>query len=120
MADLPSFVEEISSDNDSLDDQASYFSTSSTELYDDELKAIYDDHDSGTRWINQFIATPPSASEVQIKNAEALKDIDKSQYPVGSTIDMSRPLSPADLCGFPYLDLSPPTYGRNDIEPQSV
>ena len=83
MADLLVLVEDISSDKESDNDQYSYLSTSSTESYNDKLKALYDDHDSGTRWINQSIAAPPWTSEVNIRNAEALNDIDKSQYPAG-------------------------------------
>ena len=90
MADLPVLVEDVSLDNESIDDQHSLPSTSSTESYDDELKAIYDDHDSGTRWINQFIATPPLPWEVNINKAETTGGFDKSSHPAGSTIDMSR------------------------------
>ena len=119
MDDLPVLVEDVSSDDESVGDQYSYFSTSSTASHDEELKAIYDDHhDTGTRWINQFITTPPWTSEVNIRNAEAISNIDKSQYPSGSTIDMSRPTSLVDLCDFPYLDLSPPTYDKRIFSPR--
>ena len=63
---------------------------------------------------------PPWTSEVNINNAEAINNIDKSQYPAGSTIEMTCPSSPVNLCNFPYLDLSPPTYDRTDIEPPSI
>ena len=45
MADLPILVENVWSDDESED---SCTSTSSRESYDDKLKALYDDHDSGT------------------------------------------------------------------------
>ena len=40
MADLPFLVEDVSSDEESDDDQCSYQSTSSAGSYDDELKAL--------------------------------------------------------------------------------
>ena len=40
MADLPILVEDVSSDEESDDDQCSYQSTSSAGSYDDELKAF--------------------------------------------------------------------------------
>ena len=112
-------VEDVSSNEESEDDQCSYLWTSSTESYDDELKALYDDRESGTRWINQFTATPLSlwTPDATIRNVDAFDDFDKSQYPPGSTIDMSRPSSPVDLCDFPYLDLTPRTYNKQDIQP---
>ena len=49
MADLSILVKDVSSDEESDDDQCSYHSTSSAGSYDDELKALYDDRDSSTR-----------------------------------------------------------------------
>ena len=120
MANLPVLVEDVLSANESVDDQYSFFSTSSIESYDEKLKAIYNDHDSGTQWINQFNATPPWSLEVNIRKLEAIDNIDKSQYLAGSTIDMTRPSSPIGLCNSPYLDISPPTYDKKDIEAPSI
>ena len=47
-AGLPILVEDVSSDEESDNDQCSYHSTSSAGSYDDELKALYDDRDSST------------------------------------------------------------------------
>ena len=109
MNDLPMLVDYVSSDDASVDDSRD----SSTGSYDEELKSIYDDHESGTRWINQFIATPPWTADHNIHSMDALDDFDKSSFPAGSTIDMSCTPSPVDLCDFPYLDMEPPRYARS-------
>ena len=51
---------------------------------------------------------------------DVFNDMDKSSFPAGSTVDMSRPPSPVDLCDFPYLDLDPPTYATTEIEPPYI
>ena len=116
--DLPILVEDVSSDDESLDDIISL--ESSVGSYDDELKAIYDDHDSVTRWINQLIATPPWTLDQNINNISTLDSFDKSSFPAGSTVDMSRPPSPVDLCDFPYLDLDPLARHRMSMYPREV
>ena len=95
-------------------------SESSAGSYNEKLKAIYDDHTSGTSWINQFIATPPWTSHLTTNNTNAIDDLEKSSFPAGSTVDMSSPPSPVDLCDFPYLNLDSPTYATTEIEPPYV
>ena len=48
MDDMPILVEDVSSDDESLCDEESVTSNSSAESFDEETKALYDDHDSST------------------------------------------------------------------------
>ena len=44
----------------------------------------------------------------------------KFSYLAGSTIDMSRPPSPVDLCDFLYLGIAAPICTKTEIGPSSV
>ena len=121
MDDMPILVEDVLVDEESLCDEESAASNSSAESFDEEMKALYDDHDSGARLFNQFTATPPWTSHPTINTTEVLNDFDKSSYPSGSVVDMSRPPSPVDLCDFPYyLHLKLILYAKSEAPPTCV
>ena len=71
---MPILVEDVSSEDESLCDEESVASNSSAESFDEEMKATYDDHDSGAQWVNQSTATPPWTSHPTINTTEVLND----------------------------------------------
>ena len=87
-------------------------SNSSMESFGDELKALYDDHDYGTRWVNQFTATPQWIPHPNINITKVLNDFDKSSYPAGSDVDIAHLMSPVDLYDSQYLNLAPTVYSK--------